>query len=55
MAIVSSMSQRTSSTATGRRPVRTLLLILAMVGLGLALRAAVADQGGSYDPADVQR
>lgn len=49
------MSQRTFSKSTGRRPLRAFLLIIATAGLALALRAAVADKGGSYDPAQVQR
>ncbi|MCW2838712.1 MAG: hypothetical protein JWR55_195 [Aeromicrobium sp.] len=32
-------------------PVRTLLLIVAAIAAVLALRAATADKGGSYDPA----
>ncbi len=31
---------------------KKLLLIAAAVGIALAFRNAVADKGGSYDPAD---
>jgi len=50
MAIVVSMSQRTRFTASGR-PLRNILLITLVIGIGLALRAALADKGGTYDPA----
>lgn len=43
------------SKSTGRRPFRTLLLIAAIVGAALAVRAAIADKGGVYDPAAVKR
>jgi hypothetical protein len=38
------------SKSTGSRPVRTALLTAAAVAAALAIRAAVADKGGSYDP-----
>jgi len=50
MAIVGAMSQ-----SSGRRPLRTLLLAALGAGVVLAVRAAVADKGGSYDPADSVR
>jgi hypothetical protein len=43
------------SKSTGHRPFRTLLLILAALAAVLAVRAAIADKGGSYDPADGAR
>lgn len=43
------------SNSTGRRPVRTLLLIAALIGAVLAVRAAVADKGGTYDPSATHR
>lgn len=43
------------SKSTGHRPFRTLLLIAAILGVVLAVRAAVADKGGVYDPAAVKR
>ncbi|MET0915091.1 MAG: hypothetical protein ABW075_02835 [Aeromicrobium sp.] len=39
------------SKSPGPRPVRTLLLIAAAIAAALAIRAAFADKGGSYDPA----
>jgi len=43
------------STSPGHRPFRILLLVALGAGIVLALRAAVADKGGSYDPADAAR
>ena len=43
------------STSTGSHRLRTLFLLTVLVGAVLALRAAVADKGGSYDPADALR
>ena len=43
------------STSTGSHRLRTLFLLTLLVGALLALRAAVADKGGSYDPAEVRR
>lgn len=54
LAIVVAMSKRTSSHVT-RRPLRTLLLAALVGAIALAVRAAVADKGGSYDPADSLR
>ena len=39
------------SKSTGRRPLRTVLIALLAAAVVLAIRAAVADKGGSYDPA----
>ncbi|WP_209674391.1 hypothetical protein [Aeromicrobium fastidiosum] len=49
MAIVIDMS-----TSSGPHRVRTLFLLALLIGAALGLRAAVADKGGSYDPADVR-
>jgi hypothetical protein len=38
------------SKSTGHRPLRTVLLAVLAAAVLLALRAAVADKGGSYDP-----
>jgi hypothetical protein len=35
-----------------RHPLRKLLLVAAIIGIAVAFRNAVADKGGSYDPAD---
>jgi hypothetical protein len=43
------------STSSGPRPLRTVLLIAAAVATALAIRAALADKGGSYDPAGSPR
>lgn len=40
------------SHAEKRHPVRILLLLALAAGFGVALRNAVADKGGSYDPDD---
>jgi hypothetical protein len=45
----------TASTSTRSHRLRSLLLLILLTGLGLAVRAAVADKGGSYDPAEVRR
>ncbi|UUP13762.1 hypothetical protein [Aeromicrobium wangtongii] len=39
------------SKSTGRRPLRTVLLAVLAAAVVLAVRAAIADKGGSYDPA----
>jgi threonine/homoserine efflux transporter RhtA len=39
------------STSMRRRPLRTVVLAVLGIGILLAVRAAVADKGGSYDPA----
>ena len=46
-AIVTHMSK-----SEKRHPVRTLLLVLLAVGAAIVVRNAVADKGGSYDPAE---
>lgn len=38
-----------------RHPVRTVALLIVAVGAVVALRNAVADKGGTYDPADPDR
>lgn len=43
------------STSSGSRSLRLLFLLIAAVAALLAVRAAVADKGGSYDPADALR
>ncbi len=43
------------STSTGSHRLRTLFLLTLLVGAVLALRAAVADKGGVYDPSEVRR
>ena len=43
------------STSSGSRSLRPLFLLIAAVAVLLAARAAVADKGGSYDPADALR
>jgi hypothetical protein len=50
VAIVSAMS-----TSTRSHRLRTLLLLALAAGVAVALRAAVADKGGSYDPAEAAR
>ena len=50
VAIVSAMS-----TPTRSHRLRTLLLLGLLAGVIVALRAAVADKGGSYDPAEAAR
>jgi hypothetical protein len=50
MAIVSAMS-----TSTPSHRLRTLLLLALLAGVIVAVRAAVADKGGSYDPAEAGR
>jgi hypothetical protein len=35
-----------------RHPVRTILLLVAGAGIVVAYRNAIADKGGTYDPAD---
>jgi hypothetical protein len=50
VAIVSDMS-----TSTRSHRVRNLILLTLLAGALLAVRAAVADKGGSYDPADTRR
>lgn len=47
LAIVSGMSKPET-----RHPVRKVLLVVAAAGIVVAYRNAVADKGGSYDPAD---
>jgi hypothetical protein len=47
LAIVTGMSKSES-----RHPVRTVVLVALAVGAVVAYRNAVADKGGSYDPAD---
>ncbi|MET0448943.1 MAG: hypothetical protein ABW004_11070 [Aeromicrobium sp.] len=43
------------STSSGSRPIRSLLLIAAAIAAVLAIRAALADKGGSYDPSEGNR
>jgi hypothetical protein len=50
VAIVSAMS-----TSKPSHRLRTLLLLTALAAVLLGLRAAVADKGGSYDPAEARR
>jgi hypothetical protein len=50
VAIVSAMS-----TSTPSHRLRTLLLLALLAGVIVAVRAAVADKGGSYDPAEAGR
>lgn len=50
MAIVGRMSK-----SSGSHPFRSLLLIAAAVAAVLAIRAALADKGGSYDPSQASR
>ena len=50
VAIVSAMS-----TSPRSHRLRTLLLLGLLAGVIVALRAAVADKGGSYDPAEAAR
>ena len=38
--------------SNSRHPFRKLALIAAVVGIAIAFRNAVADKGGSYDPAN---
>jgi hypothetical protein len=38
-----------------RHPVRKLLLLALVAGAVVAVRNAVAERGGSYDPAEAQR
>ncbi len=40
------------STSNSGHPFRNLMLIAAVVAIVIAIRNAVADKGGSYDPAD---
>ena len=49
LAIVSPMSKPEK-----RHPVRIVVLVALAVGVVVALRNAVADKGGSYDPADAR-
>jgi hypothetical protein len=49
-AIVTGMSK-----SEKRHPVRKLLLLALVAGAVVAVRNAVAEQGGSYDPAEAQR
>ncbi|MFC5676681.1 hypothetical protein [Aeromicrobium endophyticum] len=43
------------STPTRSHRLRTLLLLSLLAAVIVALRAAVADKGGSYDPAESAR
>lgn len=43
------------STSSGSRSLRPLFLLVLVVAVLLGGRAAVADKGGSYDPADALR
>lgn len=38
-----------------RHPVRTVVVLALVAAIAVALRNAVADKGGSYDPADPGR
>ncbi len=40
------------SKTEGRHPFRKLLLLTALIAIVVAVRNAVADKGGSYDPAE---
>ncbi|MET0929326.1 MAG: hypothetical protein ABWX74_07400 [Aeromicrobium sp.] len=43
------------SRSSGSSPLSTVLLIVAAIAAVLAIRAAIADKGGSYDPSDPTR
>lgn len=45
----------TTATPEDSHRLRTLVLLTLLVGALLALRAAVADKGGSYDPSEARR
>jgi hypothetical protein len=49
-AIVTGMSK-----SENRHPVRKFLLLAVLAGAVVAVRNAVADKGGSYDPAEADR
>jgi hypothetical protein len=43
------------SKSESRHPVRKVVLLALVLGALVAYRNAVADKGGSYDPADADR